>query len=200
MHPRRRRGTGHLTDFSLTWGIAVDWGSSAADIPGIRPDRLFRLLREKNIDFVLTGALAARLHRYPVLPTKIEIVPRRAPANVIRLKSILEKINARVFCPEAPGGLAVPWGQIRIRSPIWRLVTDVGRIEIKFARPGTGHYEDLTSRAEKFPLFGARVTATSVDDLVKPLDITGSLRNSSCAAQLSVLKQAATGRHMPCPS
>ncbi len=187
---RRRRGTGHITDSSHTWGIAVDWGSSAADIPGIRPDRFFRLLHEKNIDFVLTGALAARLQGYAVLPTKIEIVPRRTPANVIRLEGILARIDAKVFCREVPAGLPVAWEKIRIRAPIWRLVTSLGRVETSFARPGTGHYDELAVRAKKFAVFGVGVTTASVDDLMSPLDITGSLRNSSCSAQVSAIKQS----------
>ncbi len=191
---RRRRGTGHITDSSHTWGIAVDWGSSAADVPGIRPDRLFRLLHEKNIDFVLTGALAARLHGYAVLPTKIEIVPRRTPANVIRLDGILARIDAKVFCPEVPAGVTVAWGKIGIRAPLWRLVTNLGRVEVSFARPGTGHHDELAVRAKQFPVFGVRVSAASVDDLVKPLDITGSLRNSICAAQVRAIKQSLAER------
>ncbi len=187
---RRRRGTGHITDSSHTWGIAVDWGSSAAHIPGIRPDRLFRLLHDKNIDFVLTGALAARLHGYAVLPTKVEIVPRRTPANVIRLEGILAGIDAKVFCNEVPEGLPVAWEKIRIRAPVWRLVTSLGRVEASFARPGTGHHDELAARAKNFAVFGVRINAASVEDLMSPLDITGSLRNSSCSAQVSAIKQS----------
>ena len=66
------------------------------------PERLIKVLAKHRVDFVLIGALAARLQGFPRLTADADITPARDRDNLSRLAAALRELNARVFTEAVP--------------------------------------------------------------------------------------------------
>jgi hypothetical protein len=53
-----------------------------------------RVLRKAEVEFILVGGLAAVLHGAPIQTYDVDIVYSREPANVARLMSALQSLDA----------------------------------------------------------------------------------------------------------
>jgi predicted nucleotidyltransferase len=57
---------------------------------------LLRRLSGVGVEFIVVGGAAAVLHGAPVTTEDLDIVHRRSPENVSRLKALLDELDARV--------------------------------------------------------------------------------------------------------
>jgi len=57
---------------------------------------LLRQLSSAGVEFIVVGGAAAVLHGAPITTEDLDIVHRRSPENVSRLKTLLDKLDARV--------------------------------------------------------------------------------------------------------
>jgi len=57
---------------------------------------LLRQLSGAGVEFIVVGGAAAVLHGAPITTEDLDIVHRRSPENVSRLKTLLDKLDARV--------------------------------------------------------------------------------------------------------
>ena len=57
---------------------------------------LLRRLADAGVEFIVVGGAAAVLHGAPITTEDLDIVHRRSPENVSRLKSLLDELDARV--------------------------------------------------------------------------------------------------------
>ena len=57
---------------------------------------LLRRLAEAGVEFIVVGGAAAVLHGAPITTEDLDIVHRRSPENVSRLKTLLDELDARV--------------------------------------------------------------------------------------------------------
>lgn len=164
--PQRRRIRRRLVrnpprDFSWNWGIAKD-PQPRWEIPSLHPELLLFALRKRNVDFVLTGALGARLHGIPARATNAEVAALRTPANVWRLAAALRELRTRIFVRGIPAGVAFDCSlQVIALSPRWELVTKAGRLTLRFAAPGTGDYQQLVRNSELFRAFEVQFRAAT---------------------------------------
>lgn len=132
------------------------------------PERLFRALGRHEVDYVLIGALAARLQGFPRLTADADITPARDPANLDRLAAALEELDARVFTDAVPEGLPFDWtAEALARAQMWKLATDAGRVDVVFEPAGTSGYEELAEDAVPFDVFGTRILAASLRDIIR---------------------------------
>ena len=184
---RRKRGTAANTRFWHSWGILCDWDSSAADIPPIDPRAFLQAFHRNHVTFVLAGALAARVRGFPVRATKFEIVAERDSVNIVRLGRTFDDLRARVYTPSIPNGVEAGRIALDTKSPDWKLVTTAGRLRVTFGRPGTGAYFELAKGAERYQAYGVAFVAAALDYLLGPLEVTGRLKESECAAMLRAL-------------
>jgi predicted nucleotidyltransferase len=57
---------------------------------------LLRHLSEAGVEFIIVGGAAAVLHGAPITTEDLDIVHRRTPENIARLKALLDDLNAHV--------------------------------------------------------------------------------------------------------
>ena len=70
------------------------------------PEKLFGVLAEHDVDYVLIGGLAANLHGSPVVTNDADLCPDRDRANLDRLAAALRQLDARIRTTAEPDGLA----------------------------------------------------------------------------------------------
>jgi hypothetical protein len=132
------------------------------------PERLIKVLAKHRVDFVLIGALAARLQGFPRLTADADITPARDRDNLNRLAAALRELNARVFTEAVPKGLAFDCSaQTLSRAETWNLVTTAGRLDLAFTPSGTAGYEDLMQGALRFEVYGVELLAASLEDIIR---------------------------------
>jgi hypothetical protein len=132
------------------------------------PELLFTTLGEHRVDYVLIGALAARLQGFPRLTADADVTPARDPANLERLAAALRQLEAKVFTESVPEGLPFDCSAVMLgRAEIWNLVTRAGRLDIAFVPSGTEGFDDLARGAVRFEVYGVELLAASLDDIVR---------------------------------
>ena len=57
---------------------------------------LLRRLADAGVEFIVVGGAAAVLHGAPITTEDLDIVHRRSPENVARLRALLDELDARV--------------------------------------------------------------------------------------------------------
>lgn len=139
-----------------------------SDVATFDPEKLIRALRKHRVDFVLIGALAARLYGFPRITADADITPDGSPKNLDRLSSALREIDAKIYTETVPEGLPFDCSpQMLKRANIWNLVTSAGRLDIAFQPAGTTGYSDLVKDADQFEAFGVKFLVASLDDIIR---------------------------------
>jgi hypothetical protein len=139
-----------------------------SDIAPFNPQLLFETLDERKVEYVLIGALAARLHGFPRLTADADITPAQTRANLDRLAKALRDLDARVYTVTIPEGLVFDCSAaILSRARIWNLITTAGRVDLCIEPSGTTGFDDLARDAVKFKAFGVQFLAASLDDIIR---------------------------------
>ena len=126
------------------------------------------VLAQHHVRYVLVGAVAARLQGFPRLTADADITPARDHENLKRLATALRALDARVYTESVPEGLAFDCSAKSLgRSEFWNLVTAAGRLDVIFEPAGTRGFDDLSREAIAFDVFGVRVNAASLADIVR---------------------------------
>lgn len=132
------------------------------------PELLFTTLAKHRVEYVLIGALAARLQGFPRLTADADVTPARDPANLARLAAALRELGAKVYTESVPEGLAFDCSAVTLgRADLWNLVTRAGRLDIAFVPSGTEGFDDLARGAVRFEVYGVELLAASLDDIVR---------------------------------
>jgi hypothetical protein len=139
-----------------------------SDIAPFNPGLLLTALDKHRVQFVMIGALAARLHGLPRLTADVDITPATSRKNLEHLAAALRELNAKVYTQTIPEGLAFDCSApTLIRAVIWNLVSDAGRVDLCIEPAGTTGYDDLARDAVKFEAFGVQFLVASLDDIIR---------------------------------
>lgn len=132
------------------------------------PELLFTTLAKHEVQFVLIGALAARLQGFPRFTRDADITPARDPTNLQRLAAALRDLDARIYTEQIPEGLPFDCSaKMLARADIWNLTTRAGRLDIAFKPSGTEGYDDLARQAVHFSVYGGDLLAARLEDIVR---------------------------------
>ncbi len=126
------------------------------------------MLAAHGVDFVLVGALAARLYGFPRLTADVDLTPDASPDNLERLAAALQELEARVFTDSVPEGLPFDCSATALaRSAMWNLISVAGRIDIIFVPSGSDGFDDLRAGAERFMVHDTPLYAASLADILR---------------------------------
>jgi hypothetical protein len=126
------------------------------------------VLADHDVEYVLIGALAARLQGFPRVTADADITPSGAMDNLERLASALRELEARVYTESVPEGLEFDCSaQALARARMWNLVTTAGRLDLAFEPSGTDGYEDLIRNAIAYEVFGVELKAAALEDIIR---------------------------------
>jgi hypothetical protein len=118
------------------------------------PERAITTLARHGVNYVLIGAVAARLQGFPRMTADADITPARDVGNLQRLALALRDLDARVYAESVPEGLAFDCSAATLaRAELWNFVTSAGRLHVAFSPSGTGGYDDLIRSAVSFDVF-----------------------------------------------
>jgi len=132
------------------------------------PELLLTTFARHEVDYVLIGALAARLQGFPRVTADADITPSRERENLNRLAAALRELDARIYTESVPEGLPYDWdGSALARGELWNLVTLGGRLDVAFTPSGTEGYDDLVRAAVRFEAFGVELLAADLPDIIR---------------------------------
>lgn len=132
------------------------------------PERLFTTLSRHEVQFVLIGALAARLQGFPRVTADADITPARDRSNLERLAAALQELDARVYSDSVPEGLPFDCSaQMLEHADAWNLVTSAGRLDVAFQPSGTEGFDDLVKSAIRFEVYGLELLAADLEDILR---------------------------------
>lgn len=132
------------------------------------PERILKVLDSHHIQYVLIGALAARLQGFPRMTADAGITPSTEVENLKRLAAALEELDARIFTEAQPRGLPFDCSAETLsKAEMWNLVTTAGRLDIAFRPAGTGGYQDLKKNAVQFEVYGIELWAARLADIIR---------------------------------
>jgi len=132
------------------------------------PERILRALSRRRVRYILVGATAARLQGFPRLTADADIAPALDIRNLTRLSAALRDLRARVYTQSMPEGLPFSCdAETLSRANVWNLVTDAGRLDLIFKPSGTDGYDDLERSALTYKVFGVKVRAASLKDILR---------------------------------
>jgi hypothetical protein len=142
--------------------------------PEFQPERMFQVLEEHGVRFVLIGGFAAVIHGSPYVTTDIDLVPEGSLENLGRLSAALRAMNARVWTASEPDGIPFDQDAASIADVrVWNLVTDLGRLDLTFEPAGTSGYEDLAGSATRLEISGTHVDVATLADIIRSKEAAG---------------------------
>jgi hypothetical protein len=153
----------------------------------LEPRRILSTLAERDVQFVVIGAIAVIAQGGPLITHDLDITPSREPDNLERLATALHDLSARLRIPNAPSGSEFPVEPRFLGSvDSWTLMTPSGDIDLLFAPSGTSGYEDLKRSAVSVELWGHDVLVASLPDIIRMKEAAGRPKDR---AQIPVLRQ-----------
>jgi hypothetical protein len=143
-----------------------------------------------DVDFVLIGGLAARLHGSPTVTDDLDISHSKERANLERLAVCLGKMHARLRLPDPDEVIDadLDWRMLQAADN-FTLVTDHGAFDC-LARPaGIGSYGGLRERSVRMVLASVTVEVASLDDLMAMKKAAGRPKDRVELEILAALKE-----------
>jgi hypothetical protein len=136
------------------------------------PERLFRVLDEAGVQFILIGGMAAILHGDVGVTVDLDIVPERSTPNLQRLASALSGVDARVRAVGAPDGVRFDCSAAFFANlgpdAVVNLTTDAGDIDVTFVPSGTRGFADLERNAIGVEaVAGLTILVASLEDIIR---------------------------------
>lgn len=133
--------------------------------------RLFAVLGEHGVDYVVIGGVAVQVHGVGRTTFDLDVIPDPAPANLRRLAAALVALDARpADLPTAPPPTEE---QLAVAAIVPPLTTAHGDLHILNDVPGVPVYADLRARALEVELDGVRLAFAGREDLVLMKRATG---------------------------
>ncbi|NBC65882.1 MAG: hypothetical protein GVY07_09550 [Bacteroidetes bacterium] len=132
------------------------------------PERILKVFASNEVEYVLIGALAARLQGFPRMTADADITPSSDYKNIENLALALNEIDARIFTDNVPNGLSFDCSaETLLLAETWNLITVAGRLDIVFTPAGTTGYEDLKQSAIQFQVYGIELWVADLKDIVR---------------------------------
>jgi hypothetical protein len=146
------------------------------------------LLSEHEIDFVLIGGLAARLHGSPTVTDDLDICHSAEPDNLERLAEALRQMQAKLR--GAPTD--VPFlldARTLAAGAKFTFSTDYGPLDCMALPAGVNGYDELSRTADRMRFNDLEVLVASIDDLILMKRAAGRPQDLKELETLGALKE-----------
>lgn len=147
---------------------------------------LFRVLVDCNVEFVIVGGVAARVHGSSRLTDDVDIVYNREPANVTRLVQCLAPLSP--YLRGAPPGLPFHWQtETLLKGLNFTLTTSLGPLDLLGEITLGGTYEDLLPHSEPIELFGKQCMCLGIRRLIEVKRAAGRPKDFEAVMELQAI-------------
>jgi predicted nucleotidyltransferase len=149
---------------------------------------LLQRLDDAGIAFVLVGGYAAMLHGSSLLTRDVDVCAMLTPANIEKLRHAFRELHPvhRLASPQR-SFLDVPEPGVPLDNLC--LNTDLGTLDLLGSITGVGDYERVARDATEIALFGRRVRAISLDDLIAAKEALGRDKDLIAAKELRAIRE-----------
>jgi hypothetical protein len=152
--------------------------------------RLLETLERHEVEYVLIGGLAARLHGSPLLTEDLDITPATDRPNLGRLAAALRELNSRLRVSGLDEPVDFVFDERSSDSfTAMTLFTDAGMLDICLRPDGTKGYADLSQGARTFEIFGLRVPVASLADIIRSKQAAGRNKDLQALPTLRALQE-----------
>lgn len=151
--------------------------------------RLIDALCEREVEFVIIGAVALVLHGSPRVTQDLDICYSRKPANLERLAASLAPF--RPTLRGAPPDLPFRLDFRALHAGLnFTLTAEPGDIDLLGEVPGVGEYEQVSGDAISMEVYGHQVLVMSLDALEKAKRAAGRLKDLADLEEIQKLRNA----------
>lgn len=132
------------------------------------PVAICRILNEEHVDYVVVGGFASVILGSPLPTEDIDFVPDRDEANLERLASALNRMNAMIRTEGEPVPVRIDAAFLANMPFMLNLVTDFGIIDLTFKPSGPlDGFQDWNSEASSQEVAdGLFIRVASLDDII----------------------------------
>jgi hypothetical protein len=170
----------------------------SSDRTAFDPLAILGTLNAHGVSYVVIGAFAATLHGSPIVTGDADITPARDARNLARLAKALRAMDARVWAPREPEGVAFDCSaEMLARAEMWNLVTAHGRLDISLQPSGTRGYDDLSRHASVYDVAGVAVPVASLADVIRSKEAAGRAKDRAALPALRRLLDEVERRGEP---
>ena len=163
--------------------------------PPFDPLAALRALRDADVEFVLIGGVAARLHGSPSLTRDVDICYSRDRDNVERLAAALGSLHAQLRGVDDDVGFILDAATL-LAGANFTFTTDVGDVDVLALPAGVEGYAELAEHAEVVDLDGTSILVTTLDDLIRMKRAAGRAKDRAEVEILAALRDE-RGRAQP---
>ena len=150
--------------------------------------KLLRRLDDAGIEFVLVGGYAAMLHGSSLLTRDVDVCAMLTPTTVEKLRDAFREMHpVRRLSSPRQSFLDVPESGAALDNLY--LDTDLGTLDLLSRITGVGDYERVARDAIVFELFGRRVRAISLHDLIVAKEALGRDKDLIAAKELRAIRE-----------
>ena len=154
---------------------------------------LLEALAGHEVEYVLIGGVAARIHGSARLTQDLDLVYSRTPENLERLVRALA--GHRPYLRGAPPGLPFRWDAKTLRMGLnFTLVTTLGDIDLLGEVVGGGTYEELLPRSSEFQILGLTCRCVDLPTLIRIKRAAGRPKDLEALAELEAILEEQQGR------
>lgn len=154
-----------------------------------RPERILEVLAANKVEYVMIGGLAAAIHGSDLVTGDLDITPATDDANLTRLSSALDDLDARIRVDDAPDGLAFTHDVASLaRRAIWNLVTNAGDLDLAMMPSGTQGYDDLKRDAIAIDILGVPTRVAALADVIRSKEAAGREKDRAALPMLRRLQ------------
>ena len=165
---------------------------SGSGVPVFDPGRLLRSLVDGDVDFVLIGGWAAKLHGSPTVTADIDICHSKDPDNLERLATALAPLELRLRGVPDIEPFVLDQRTL-FAGDMFTLSSIAGDIDLIGSPPGSGGFEALLRGADILELDDLRVPVASLDHLIAMKTAAGRPKDLIELEVLAALKDELEG-------
>jgi len=154
--------------------------------------RLLQRLDDAGIEFVLVGGYAAMLHGSSLLTRDVDVCAALTPHNIEKLREAFRDLHPqhRLSMPRK-SFLDEPAPGTTLNNLY--LSTDWGALDLLASITGVGDYARVARDAVEVELFGRRIRAIGLDDLIAAKEALGRDKDLIVAKELRAIREKLEG-------
>lgn len=157
------------------------------------PDRIFRVLADHGVRFVLVGGIAATLRGSPAVTYDVDVAPEQSPENLERLMAALTELGAVRFT-EPDEDIAPPRVD-ELTARVEQFASPIGYIDVLRELRAVGGYDRLVTTAEQIEVAGVAVYVAALDDIIASKEAAERPKDLAQLPALYALRDEIGGGH-----
>lgn len=146
-------------------------------------------LTDNEVDFVIVGGVAIKLHSSGYLTVDLDFCYSRSPSNILHVVAALSPFNPRPR--DFPKELPYYFDERSLQNGTnFTFETSIGDIDLSGEVSGVGLYEDVVMRSEEFELYGRKVKVLDLNALIDAKRAAGRPKDLLVLPELEALREA----------